>query len=77
MIMEDGLRLVAWGAALGFSVSLMMSRTLKSLLYGVTAYDPATYIAVLVLIAGISVIAALAPSRRATKVDPLIALREE
>jgi hypothetical protein len=72
-----GLTLVAWGSSLGLIGCYWLSRLVSSQLYGVSPNDPATLvIAALVLIA-VALIASYLPARRATKVDPLLALRYE
>jgi predicted permease len=76
-VLGSGLGLVALGAAIGVVASLAVSRALQSLLFGVTAYDPVTYAAVLALLLGVTVLATFVPARRAIRVDPAIALRAE
>jgi len=63
------------GVALGIAGSLAVSRLLTGLLFQVSARDPATYAAVAVVLAGVAAIAAYLPARRATRIDPLAALR--
>jgi putative ABC transport system permease protein len=75
LVMSEGLRLVALGAALGFGVALAVSGFLKSLLFGITPYDPATFASVLALLVVVSVLAVMIPARRATRISPLVALR--
>ncbi|HJR62583.1 MAG TPA: ABC transporter permease [Gemmatimonadaceae bacterium] len=77
MVMVQGLRLVALGLALGVAASLALTRLMKSLLYAVAPTDPATYVGVVTLLFGIALLASYLPARRATRVDPLIALRAE
>ncbi len=77
MILAQGLALVAWGTALGLIVCYWLSRLVSSQLYGVNAYDPATLASVVVVIIVVALLAAYIPARRATKVDPLVALRYE
>lgn len=77
MVLVQGLRLVALGLALGMAASLALTRLMKSLLYAVAPTDPATYVGVMALLLGIALLAAYLPARRATRVDPLIALRAE
>jgi putative ABC transport system permease protein len=69
--------LVISGIGLGIAGALALTRLLSSLLYGVTSRDPATFIAVSLLLAGVAVIAGYIPARRASKVDPMVALRYE
>jgi macrolide transport system ATP-binding/permease protein len=77
MILAQGLALVAWGTALGLLACYWLSRLVSSQLYGVSAYDPATLSSVVVVLVVVALLAAYIPARRATKVDPLVALRYE
>jgi putative ABC transport system permease protein len=77
MILTQGLALVAWGTALGLIACYWLSRLVSSQLYGVSAYDPATLASVVVVLIVVALLAAYIPARRATKVDPLVALRYE
>jgi len=77
MIMNRGLLLIGAGLLIGVTTALAISRFVQSLLFGVNPNDPATFVtAVLVLLATGS-IAAFIPARRATKVDPIVALRHD
>jgi predicted permease len=76
-VVREGLRLTAVGLALGSALSLVSGRALRSLLFGVTPTDPATYAGVVVLLACASLVACFVPAWRASRVDPMIALREE
>jgi len=73
----QGLKLTGAGLALGILVSLVLTRQLSSLLFGVSAYDPLTYAGVTVILVIVALLACYIPARRATRVDPLIALRYE
>jgi ABC-type antimicrobial peptide transport system permease subunit len=77
MIMADGLRLVALGAGLGLTAAFALSRFLESLLFGVTTHDPATFAGVAALLAIVSAFAVVIPARRATMVNPMVALRKD
>ncbi|HKW76734.1 MAG TPA: hypothetical protein VJN64_14480, partial [Terriglobales bacterium] len=61
----------------GLAAALISLRMLRALLYGITPADPATLLAVLLLLSGACVLASYFPARRATKVDPMVALRYE
>ncbi len=75
MILRDTLRMVAIGVVLGIPMSLAASRWIQSFLFGVKTQDPVTYISILALIAAAGLLAAYVPSRRASRVDPMVVLR--
>ncbi len=77
MILGQGLRTIFIGVAIGITGSLALTRTVESLLFGVTATDPLTFGAVTLLLVGAALLACYIPARRATKVDPMVALRYE
>jgi predicted permease len=77
MIVARGLALTAAGLVLGLGLAWMSARTLQSLLYGVTAADPATFTAVVGVLGAIALAACYLPARRATRVDPMVVLRQE
>jgi predicted permease len=77
LVVRQGCKLVAIGIVLGSAGAFAAARLLKSLLYGVNATDPLTFIAVAMLLTFVAVFACWMPARRATKVDPLVALRCE
>ena len=77
MVMRQGLSPVLIGLAIGLGVAAVGSRVLRSLLYGVTATDPATYVAVAAFLAVVAVAASYVPARRAARSDPVKALRAE
>ena len=73
----QGGRLVLAGVALGIACTLLLSRLVAYLLYGVSSNDPMTFAAVATLLGGVALVAAYIPARRASRVDPLVALRYE
>jgi putative ABC transport system permease protein len=77
MVLSQGLRTIFIGVAIGIAGSLALTRTVESLLFGVTATDPLTFAAVTLLLVGAALLACFIPARRATKVDPMVALRYE
>jgi len=77
MIVRQGLRLALIGTALGLLGALLLTRLLKSMLFGVKPTDPVTFVAVSILLAAVALLASYVPARRATKVDPMVALRYE
>ena len=77
MILGQGLRTVFIGVAIGITGSLVLTRTVESMLFGVTATDPLTFGGVTLLVVGAALMACYIPARRATKVDPMVALRYE
>jgi len=77
MILAQGLKPVAIGSVAGLVAALALGRVLSSLLYGVTATDPATFVIVVLLLSLAALLACWLPARRATKVDPMVALRHE
>jgi len=77
MILNQGMRTIVIGIAIGLAGSFALTRTLSSLLFGVTATDPLTFAAVIALLIATALLACYIPARRATKVDPMVALRYE
>jgi predicted permease len=77
LILGQGLRIVFLGLAIGVVASLGLARLMSSLLFGVSASDPLTFITVVVLLTFIALLASYIPARRAMSVDPIVALRHE
>jgi putative ABC transport system permease protein len=77
MVVRQGMRSVFVGAAGGFVAALALTGTIQSLLFGVTPLDPATYASAIGVLALSALVACAVPAARATRVDPLVALRDE
>jgi len=77
LVVIDGLRLTLLGLSLGLVGALAATRLLSSLLYGVKPQDPSTLVSVAILLAATAMLASYIPARRATNVDPMLALRHE
>ena len=77
MMIRQGLRLAAVGIAIGVAGAFGVTRLIGSLLYDVTPTDPLSFAGVVALMLGVAAAAAYLPARRATQVDPMVALRSE
>jgi putative ABC transport system permease protein len=76
-IVGEGLVLALSGAMLGLVGAFLLTRVLRSLLYEISPSDPTTYVVIVTLLSAAAVLASWIPARRATRVDPLVALRSE
>jgi putative ABC transport system permease protein len=77
LVLRDGLAPAAVGAAAGLLASWGLTKLIATLLFGVTALDPFTYIAATLLLLAVAMLACYIPARRATRVSPVVALRYE
>jgi putative ABC transport system permease protein len=77
LIMKQGMKPAVTGLAIGLASAIGLTRLMKSLLFGVSATDPLTFATLALLLLSVALLACYLPARRATKVDPMIALRYE
>jgi len=77
LIMGQALRVTGWGLLLGAAGALAVGRAIASLLYGVKPHDPLVLSLVMVILGAVAAVASYLPARRASRVDPMVALRAE
>jgi len=77
LVVGQGMALAVAGVGIGVVASLALTRVMESLLFGVSATDPVTYVVISAVLGVVAVMASVIPARRASKVDPMIALRCE
>ena len=77
LVLGHGMKMAIAGIAIGLLAAFGLTRLLKTMLFGVSAADPVTFVVISILLAFVALLACYIPARRATKVDPLVALRYE
>jgi putative ABC transport system permease protein len=77
IVVGEGIRFALIGVTIGLASGLILTRLLQSFLYGISASDPLTFAAVIILLLAVAAAASYFPARRATRVDPIVALRYE
>jgi putative ABC transport system permease protein len=77
MTVKQGLKLVSAGMMLGLAVAFLLTRVLASLLFGISATDPITFFGISLVLLSVAILASYVPALRATKVDPIVALRAQ
>jgi putative ABC transport system permease protein len=77
LVLRNAMRMALLGIAIGAAVGFAVTRLMRDLLFGVTAGDPVTFVAVALLLTAVTTLASYIPARRATRIDPVAALRHE
>jgi putative ABC transport system permease protein len=77
LFMTHGVKLVAIGLVIGVGAALALTRLMSTLLFGVQATDPMTYVVVSLVLGAIALVATYLPARRAARIDPIVALRTD
>jgi ABC-type antimicrobial peptide transport system permease subunit len=77
MTVNQGLKLVSIGMMLGLAAAFLLTRVLASLLFGISATDPITFLGISFVLLAVAILASYLPALRATKVDPIVALRAQ
>jgi putative ABC transport system permease protein len=77
LVVGQGAKLALLGMLIGIIVALGLARFLSSMLFGVTATNPLTFVAVTLILVGVALLASYVPARRAMRIDPMVALRYE
>lgn len=77
MVVRQGMLLAGIGVVIGVGAALGLTRLMSGMIYGVKTWDPTTFVAVVVVLSGVSLLATYVPARRASRVDPMVSLRYE
>jgi ABC-type antimicrobial peptide transport system permease subunit len=77
MVIRQGMTFTGVGIAIGLAGAVVASQAIAAMLFRVLRLDPMTYVIVIVLLAGVSVMACVVPARRASRIDPMSSLRQE